>query len=44
MVSIVENATLTVDLSIIRIGQAIGTTMVLSFAAFPLQFGRLTNV
>lgn len=27
MVSIVECATLTVDLSIIRIGQAIGTTM-----------------
>ena len=43
-VSIVEIATLTVDLSIIRIGQAIGTTMVLSFAAFPQQLGRLTNV
>lgn len=39
MVSIVEIATLTVDLSIIRIGQVIGTTMVLGWATFPQQLG-----
>ena len=39
MVSIVKIATLTVDISIIRIGQAIGTTMVLGWEAFPQQFG-----
>ena len=39
MISIVECATLTVDLSIIRIGQAIGTTMVLRWAALLQQLG-----
>ena len=34
MVSIVEIATLTVDISIIRIGQAIGITMVLGWETF----------